>query len=157
MSNPFEPPRANLQMRNDEPGSIPKAVAVGVLIDIVGTIAAGFAASIGYGLVLGLRGYSEAAIMQTFEKLDPTSPFALFTYCLGMLVSGVAGYHCARIANRRTYLAPGILAMISCAFGAALSAGQYTQKALLILSALTVISVLIGASLYVKKMGSVAG
>lgn len=157
MSNPFEPPRANLQAPNDAPGSLFKAIAVGALIDIVGSIAVGFVAAIGYGILLGVQGYSEAAITEKFETLEPTSGFAILTYALGMIISGVAGYQCARIANRKNYLAPGILAMISCAFGAALSAGEYSQKALFILSALTVISVLVGASLYLKRMGSGQG
>lgn len=152
MTNPYEPPRANLNLKNSEPGSLPKAVAVGVLIDLGGTLIVGVGASLIYGAILAAQGLSEDAIARAFEELDPWSAFGLFTSFLGMLVSAFAGYHCARIANRRTYLAPGILAMISCAFGAALSAGLYSQLEMLILSGLTVIAVLGGASFHVRKM-----
>jgi hypothetical protein len=152
--NPYEPPRAQLKRRNDAPGSLPKAVVIGVLIDISGTLIVGFAAAIIYGIVLGARGYSEDAIARAFEELDPWSAFGLFTSFLGMLVSAFAGYQCARIANRPGYLAPGILAMISCAFGAALGGDLYSQLELLALSGLTVIAVLGGASVYLRQMQS---
>lgn len=151
--NPHEPPRANLHLQNKEPGSLPKAVAIGVVIDVGGTLIVGVGAAIIYGLVLGARGLSEEAIASAFKELDPWSAFGLFTSFLGMLVSGFAGYNCARIANRPDYLAPGILAMISCAFGAALSADLYAQIELLVLSALTVVAVLGGASMHVRQVG----
>jgi hypothetical protein len=154
MNNPYEPPRANLQMRDDRPGLLPKAVAIGVLIDIGGTLAMGFGAAIVYGVVLGLRGYSEEAITKTFESFELWSAFGIVNLLLGTLASVVAGFYCARIANRNTYLAPGILAMISCAFGAALGAENYSQLELLLLSALTVVAVLAGAALYVTRMRS---
>jgi hypothetical protein len=152
MNNPFEPPRANLQVRNKEPGSLPKAVAIGVLIDVSGTLLVGFAAAIVYGIVLGARGLSEDQIARAFEDIDPWSAFGLLTSFLGMLVSAFAGYQCARIANRNGYLAPGILAMISCGFGAALGGDLYSQLELLVLSGLTVVAVLGGASIYVRQM-----
>ncbi len=150
--NPYEPPRANLQRRNSEPGSIPKAVAIGVAIDISLTLLASVTAAIIYGAILAARGYSEEAITAVFQQFDPVSAFGIITTLLGMAISAFAGFQCARIANRNGYLAPGIMAMISCAFGAALSRGTYSQAMLLTLSALTVVAVLGGASVYVRRM-----
>lgn len=151
MSNPYEPPRSSLNGRNTEPGSLPKAIAIGLLIDICGTFLLSITALIVYRTVLSLQGYSDQEIQGILEQFEPWSAFGLFISFLGMLVSAVAGYHCARIANRNTYLAPGILAMISCAFGAAVSAGAYSQVELIVLSGLTVVAVLGGASLYIRR------
>lgn len=153
-NNPYEPPRSNVNRRNTDPGSMVKAVAVGVLIDIGGTFLLGICIAIIYGAVLGAQGYSEQEIEHAFEQFDPWSALGLFTSLLGMLVSAFAGFHCARIANRNTYLAPGILAMISCAFGAAMSGGTYSQVEMIVLSGLTVVAVLGGASVYMRKQGT---
>ena len=151
MTNHYEPPRANLERRNEEPGSLAKAIAIGALIDIAGTLVAGFAAAIVYGIVLGMNGYSEEAIASAFENIDPWSAFGVFSLLLGLAVSAIAGFQCARIANRDGYLAPGILAIISCAVGAALSGDAYSRTNLLIFSALTVVAILGGASWFVTR------
>lgn len=150
--NPYEPPRSNLQRRNTEPGSIPKAVAIGVAIDIGGTLIASFAIAIVYSIILGARGYDEEAIAAEFQQLGVWSAYGIVAGAIGLGISAFAGFHCARIANRSDYLAPGIMAMISCAFGAAISAGTHSHTTLIVLSALSVIAVLGGAWLYIKSM-----
>jgi hypothetical protein len=150
--NPYEPPRANLQQPNRTPGSVPKAVAVGVFIDITGTLIMAFAASILYSIVLGVQGYTTEQIQSAFEEVKPFTAFHTIMTLLGMLVSAFAGYQCARSANRPDYLAPGIVALISCALGAAISAGAYSLRELVVLCALTVIAVLCGAARHVRTL-----
>jgi hypothetical protein len=152
MRNPFEPPRSNLQPPDRTPGSVPKAVAVGVFIDITGSLIMSFAAAILYSIVLSVQGYSTEQIQAAFENVRPFTPFHTLTTILGMLVSGFAGYHCARSANRPDYLAPGIVALISCTLGAAISAGAYSLRELFVLCALTVVAVLCGAALHVRTL-----
>ena len=150
--NPYEPPRSNLQRRNTEPGSIPKAVAIGVAIDIGGTLIVSVAIAIIYSIVLGAQGYDEDAIAAKFEQFGVWSAYGIVTGAIGLSISAFAGFHCARIANRNDYLAPGIMAMISCAIGAALSAGAHSHTTLIVLSALSVIAVLGGAWVYIKSL-----
>lgn len=150
--NPYEPPQSNLQRRNNEPGSIPKAVAIGVAIDIGGTLLASIAVAMIYSAILGARGHDEEAIAAEFQQLDVWSAYGIFTGAIGLAISSFAGFHCARIANRNDYLAPGIMAMISCAFGAAISAGAHSHTTLIVLSALSVIAVLGGAWGYIKGL-----
>ena len=149
MTNPYEPPRANVDRSNDERGSLPKAIAIGVLIDIGGSLLVSFVAAILYGIALGISGHSEEEITRTFETLGTWSAFGILTSLMGMGISAFAGYQCARIANRDGYLGPGILAMISCALGVLLSGDAYSQVEMLILIALNVIAVLGGASVFV--------
>lgn len=150
--NPYEPPRSNLQRRDTEPGSIPKAVAIGVAIDIGGTLLASFAVALIYGGILGARGYDEEAIAAEFQQIEVWSAYGILAGAIGLSISAFAGFHCARIANRNDYLAPGIMAMISCAFGAAISAGAHSHMTLIVLSALSVIAVLTGAWAYNKGL-----
>jgi hypothetical protein len=150
--NPYEPPRSNLHRRDTEPGSIPKAVAIGVAIDIGGTLIASFAVALIYGGILGARGLNEDAIAAEFQQLEVWSAYGIITGAIGLAISAFAGFHCARIANRNEYLAPGIMAMISCAFGAAISAGAHPLPTLILLSALSVIAVLGGAWVYIKGL-----
>src|SRR5690606_4900288 len=100
---------------NTTPGSLPKAVAVGVFIDFAGSLLVAFTLSLIYTLVLTARGYSQDEIQRTFSALGPWSALGIVIMLLSLIVSAYAGYQCARVANRTTYLAPGIVAMISCA------------------------------------------
>lgn len=66
-------------------------------------------------------------------------------------MSALGGYTCAVIANRNNYLAPGLLSLLSTSLGAYFGRGEIDLKQLLMLSALTVVAVLGGASLHNRK------
>jgi hypothetical protein len=149
--NRYQPPRARLNLRNREPGSIPRAVAIGALIDIGGTFLGSFAIAMGYAMILGAQGQSEDAIRRALETVDPWSFYGLLLLGMGLGMSALAGYRCALIANRANYLAPGILSVVSVTSGALMSGGQAEQRELLIFSALTVIAILVGASLWMRN------
>lgn len=151
-SNRYEPPRAPVKMRSREPGSIVKAVVVGAVIDIGGTTLAGILFGVLYFIVLNAQGHSEAEIRQVLTTLDPYSAFGLFMMAIGTAMSALGGYQCAVIANRTTYLAPGIMSLVSVASSAMLSGEQTALPRLLILSGVTVAAILGGASLYIRKI-----
>jgi hypothetical protein len=151
-SNRYEPPRAPVKVRSREPGSIPKAVVVGAVIDIGGTTLAGILFGVLYYIVLSSQGQSEAQIQQTLTALDPFSAFGLLMMAIGTAMSALGGYQCAAIANRTTYLAPGIMSLVSVASSAMLSGAQTPLPRLLILSGVTVAAILGGASLYIRKI-----
>jgi hypothetical protein len=150
--NPYEPPRAALDPRNREPGSIPKAVAIGTVIDIGGTTLGSIVFGIIYSVVLGAQGRSEAEIQKIFESLDPFSALGLVLLAMGMTMSALGGYQCAAIANRNSYLAPGIMSLISVGYGATMNDGQLDLPQLLLMSGLTVAAILGGAALHIRKL-----
>ena len=150
--NRYEPPRARLRADQREPGSIAKAVFVGSVIDIGGTMLGGIVLGLLYSIVLGIQGRSAAEIQQNLNTLDPMSPFGLVLMAMGTAMSALGGYQCAVIANRTTYLAPGIMSIVSVASSAMLSGGQTELPTLLFLSGLTVAAILGGASFYIRKL-----
>jgi hypothetical protein len=150
--NRYRPPRARLDTRNREPGSILRAVAVGTLVDIGGTMVGGFVIAMAYAMILGAQGRSEAAIRHALENVDPWSLYGLLLLGMGLGMSALAGFRCALIANRPNYLAPGILSLVSVTTGALMGGGSASQRELLIFSALTVIAVLVGASLHTRNL-----
>lgn len=150
--NRYQPPRARLQRRNREPGPILRAIAVGALIDIGGTMLAGFLIGFLYAIFLGAQGRSAAEIQAALSQPDPWSLLGILLLAAGLSMSVLGGYRCAAIANRNNYLAPGLLSLISVGFGALISDGQTEQQQLMLFSALTVAAILGGASMYVRKL-----
>jgi hypothetical protein len=150
--NRYQPPRSRVDARNREPGSIPKAVAVGAVIDIGGTMVGSFVVGLCYAIVLGMQGQSREAIAQALAQADRWSAPGLIAMAIGMVMSVLGGYQCAVIANRPTYLAPGILSLVSVATAAMVNGGQGALPELLFFSALTVAAILGGASLHTRKL-----
>jgi hypothetical protein len=150
--NRYQPPRANVDPRNREPGSIPKAVAIGAIIDIGGTILGSTLVAMCYAIILGMQGLSNDAIAQALTRADRWSLYGIVVMAIGTAMSVLGGYQCAVIANRNTYHAPGILSVISVGSGALMSEGQAALPQLLFFSALTVAAILGGASLHTRKL-----
>lgn len=150
--NRYQPPRAKIDARSREPGSIPKAVAVGAVIDIGGTMIGSFIIAFCYAAILGLQGLSNEAVQQALTHFDRWSLLGILLTAMGLAMSVIGGYQCAVIANRPTYLAPGILSLVSVATGALMNDGQTPQRELLFFSALTVAAILAGASLHTRKL-----
>jgi hypothetical protein len=150
--NRYQPPRSRIDPRNREPGSIPKAVAVGALIDIGGTILGSFIVGMCYAVLLGMQGLSSDAITKELSEADRWSAPGLITMAIGLLMSVLGGYQCAAIANRTTYLAPGILSIVSVALGAMMNDARTELPELLFFSAITVAAILGGASLHTRKL-----
>ena len=150
--NRYEPPRAPLDPRSREPGSIPKAVFVGAIIDIGGTMIGGIIIGILYSLLLSVQGRSGAEVEQALTHFDRWSLFGISLTLMGIAMSAVGGFQCAVVANRTTYLAPGIMSLISVTSGAMLNDGQLSLPELLLMSGLTVVSILGGASLHIRKL-----
>jgi hypothetical protein len=150
--NPYEPPHAPVTRRNREPGSIPKAVATGAVIDIGGTMLGGILLGFAYSILLAIQGRTAAEVEQALTKIEPFSLFGLTLMAMGMAMSALGGYQCAVVANRVTYLAPGIMSLISVTSSAMLNNGQVQLPELLLLSGLTVAAILGGASLHIRKL-----
>src|SRR5688572_23041980 len=132
--NPYEPPRAPLDPRRREPGSIPKAVIVGAVVDIGGTMLGGLIIGLCYSVLMSMQGHSADEIQRALSSFEPWSGLGILLTVVGVAMSGLGGYQCAVIANRPGYLAPGILSIVSTTFGAAMSDDQFQLPRLLFLS-----------------------
>ena len=154
MENPrFKSRRPKLVERRYQPGSMVKAISVGALIDFLGSVAVAAAFGIVYSSILLAQGMSEDAIRQTLEALTPWAGLGLLASALTLPVSIFAGYKTAAIANRPNYLAPGLVAVISCGLNAMVVTAEPPPRfALAVMSVLNVITFLGGAYIHVRKL-----
>jgi hypothetical protein len=125
---------------------------VGAAIDLGGTFLVSIAAAVAYTVWLMGRGLATADIERAIQSLVPWSGFGLIPAFLGCMVSVLAGYQCAAIANRANYLAPGILSAFSTAAGAYTVGNRYSIWTLSLLSGITVAMTLCGAWLFRRRV-----
>jgi hypothetical protein len=153
MENPrFRSRRPKLVERRYQPGSLVKAISVGALIDFLGSLAVVFVFSIVYSSILLVQGFSQDAIEKTFQAITPWTGVGLIASALTLPISVFAGYKAAAIANRPNYLAPGIVAVISCGLSAMVDTAQPPRLTLALMSVINVIAFLGGAYIHVRKL-----
>jgi hypothetical protein len=146
-----EPSHHELIDKRRPPGSLVRAVAVGLLVVLGGTLIVAFLAGVIYVATMTSRGQTNDQIRRALEALVPWSGFGLLLSVLGFTVSVLAGYLCAAVANRRNYLAPGVLSAISVACAAYAAGSGYSIWPVLGLSAITVAVTLTGAWLCIQR------
>ncbi len=149
--NPFSPPNSKIVMVDKTQPRPVKAVIVGVLIDIGGSLAAGIVVAIAFSVVLASRGLSVEQIEQELTNIDSGSAVGLLSSLLGGVISLCAGYVCARIAGIREYRTGTILAAASSCFGLVMGSGYYSTVEQLALGALTVASVMLGVHMGTRR------
>jgi hypothetical protein len=151
-SNRYEPPKSGFESLPREPGSIVKAVVVGLITDVGGTALLGLIIGIVYVAVLSLQGTSMEEIKKTMEHIDRFSGIGLFMSMLGLAISVVGGFVCARIANRTSYLAVGIQSAITVAYGAMTGSENDEWRVLLALNLVDLAAIFFGGWLYIRKL-----
>jgi hypothetical protein len=145
VTNPYRPPEAVVRDQDRPRGSPWKAVLFGVLTDIVGTSAASVILSLIWGVVLAAGGASADDIMEAAGNIDPTSAVAMISYVIGAAFSFLGGYVCARVARHDELKWGSIVALISMAFGFAVSSGAQSTELNVLLSILSIVAVMAGA------------
>ena len=140
-----------MQDAGDKPGSAAGAVIAGVLVDLGGTLASSVVISVIYALSLVGDSKSEQEIMEAFTSLPTDSWIQLLGMVVGTLFSVAGGYICARIARRRDYRLPAIVAAVSVALGLIIGGDHYPPLLMAWLCAGTVVAVMIGAWLAIPR------
>ena len=155
-NNRYQPPKSGFERPplDREPGSLVKAVLLGAATDIGGTILLGIVLGIVYGIVLASQGQTTEQIQHTMENIDPLSTLGLVSAVLGLSMSVLGGFVCARTANVNSYTAVGILSAVSVAFGALMGAGEYEWQVLLLLNLLGLAAIFFGGWWYIRKLSS---
>ena len=148
---PNRPSESNADNKKLKRGSPTKAIAIGVVVDLGGTIILGIILVMIYSVMLASEGLSPEEIEDQLVNLDPHSTFSIISMTLGGLVTVVAGYLCASIVNFSEYKYTFILGSISAAFGLMVSESHYSSLDNIFLTILTVMCALFGAWIYVVK------
>jgi hypothetical protein len=115
-TDPYRPPGADVSGAElaDRPGSAVKAIVLGLVVDVAGTMVAGTIIAIGWGIMLGASGAGAEEIDRFFRE---SSAFQWVGLCTGLAFTGLGAYVAARIANRSEYRFALMLGLCSLAFG----------------------------------------
>jgi hypothetical protein len=111
--NPYTPPNAPLQDRApDGVGSTLKAVAFGVLTDLVGTTVGGIVLVVIFSSILIGQGHTPESLG---PLLTDSGAYLVVSLAVGLSFTVLGGYVAARVANRREYwhaLIVGIIVLV---------------------------------------------
>lgn len=121
--NPFKPPETD-STKNPRPpagpGSPVRAVLTGAAVDICGSVLSGIAITVIYALQLHDQGLSPTELRDAVANMPHDSALYMTGLMLGLAMSLLGGYVCARIARRDEYR-PGVaMAILSGVVGLAL-------------------------------------
>lgn len=143
--SPYAPPASDLSTAEQPRGSPWKAVALGLLADIGGSIIAGLVVGITYAAMLAFSGTAQEDAMQAFAELDQNTTLNIAMYTVGGLFSVLGGYVCARVAKYNELRLGIIVAVGSALFGFLLGSREHGLAMEVLLWVATFGSVMLGA------------
>jgi hypothetical protein len=130
-------------------GSPLKAIIIGLVVDIGGSLVAAFILAIAYSALLASQGLPPEQIEHQLTHLDPYSAFSIIAMVTGGCMTVLGGYVCARVVNYSEYKFTFVFGFISAAFGHIASESYYATLDNLALGILTLGCALFGAWLRV--------
>ena len=149
--NPYAPPEATVHDQPVKPGSAFKAIALGLAVDIGGSLIGTVLLALVYGVSLGAAGVKGEDIAATMQVSATDSWFFYVGTLIGLSFSVLGGYVCARVARRSELKLGAILAALSAILGLALAGDDQQLGTLLSLTLLGIGAVLAGARLGLSK------
>lgn len=150
--DPFKAPSSNVDVPDTARGSAVKAVVLGLMTDVGGSMISSILFFAVYGAYLGSTGGTPEDLAEVAQSNGFDSPMALLLSMVGCLFSVLGGYVCARIAKHSEYQLGMILAACSVVAGYVLGGNSEANPAMTaLLSLFTAASVMTGAHLGVLK------
>jgi len=149
--NPYSPPDANLKDPRGKPGSPVKAVLIGLLVDIGGTLLGTLLFAIIYGAMLASGGASPAEAQGAYAEMAETAWGFAILAVIGCGFSVLGGYVCARISRRPDFRLGVILAALSAGSGFLLGGGGEPPLKTVLMMGVTVACVLTGTWYGVRR------
>jgi hypothetical protein len=145
---PFEPPPSNVEdrpPRRARGGSPLRAIAIGLVIDLGGSIVLYLLLTIVYAASLQHAGMSPEELKATMDHIPSDSWAAVLGLLLGAGLDVLSGFACARVAGRDEWRVGGTLAAISAACTLVLGdTGDSATDLTLLLTACTAACTLLG-------------
>lgn len=123
-TNPFEPPESEAPRREPaEPRSPFAAVMLGLLVDVGGSIAVGIVTTVVYAKQLHDDGVPDAQLGDAMRAMPHDGVLYMGSMLIGIALSVLGGYVCARVARRGEYRAGLVMAATSTLVGLFLGQG----------------------------------
>lgn len=119
--NQYKTPESNLNVESGKTGSSVKAIIVGVVVDIIGTMILVTVISIIFSIIWLSQGATQAEVTERFSHPDLLSPFGFTSFIVGMLCSIFGSFLCAKISRNKIVRDVAIACGISVLFGFASS------------------------------------
>ena len=150
-ANIYKTPNADLTEDVVRRGSPVKAIALAVMVDVLGSVLVGVGLFVTYLVVQVLQGVEPDAVMELFNR-DMDGPLiTVLLIVLGSAVSVYAGYLCAKAVNHHEYRYVGVYVLIMVMILSIPGADEGNVVEDLAYAALTFISGYIGAWLHVHN------
>jgi hypothetical protein len=114
--NPYKPPGTELDgrpPRPTRPGSPVKAVAIGLVVDLGGSLVLNLLLTILYWVSLQTSGMSQEELSYALSHIPSNSWVWIANVLLGAGIDVLSGFVCARIMRRDEYRVGAVLAAIS--------------------------------------------
>jgi hypothetical protein len=147
VTDPFRPPRTDIDAPDVERGPAVKALVLGALVDFGGSTVASVLFFAMYGAYLGSTGGTAEDLGAAMDASQGQSPMQMLLNMVGCLFSVLGGYVCARVAKHAEYRLGAVLAVLTVALGYVIAGGDDGSGLLAIYSALTVAAVMVGSHL----------
>lgn len=128
-----------------------KALVVGFVVDIGGTIVASLVLSSIYAISLVSDGLDETQIREAMENIPLDSWFSIVSIVVGAALSVLGGFVCARIARATDYRLGVILALCSSFFGLVIDYDRDSGLAIVAMIAVTIVAVLAGTRMGLSR------
>jgi hypothetical protein len=125
-------------------------IFIAVIVDMVSTFIITIIAGVLYAYISYKNGMAPEEIMKLGENIDAFGAFSLGVSFLGLLVSVIAGYVCARIAKIQIYKNAVIAAAIVYALSELITIGSKHYIYTSLLGLTTFVAMLFGAWLFAK-------
>lgn len=145
-NSPYAPPSSESKDAPQEAGSPVKAIVLGLLTDIGGTMATSFLLSIVFAVVWANQGMSNEQVVALMSDRALSNPFTLTATIFGTVCSYLGGFICARIVRRSEIRYGAVLAAISVLVGFAFSIGDSSPVRITGLAILSVVVVMLGTA-----------
>jgi hypothetical protein len=149
--SPYSPPESDMGKGAKPPAGPVKSVLTGLAVDIGGSIGIGIVLTIIFGIIEAGKGKNAAQIEEALRHPPIDSWFSILGIGLGLAMSVLAGYVCARMSQRTDYRLGFILAGCSTLAGMMVGYDTYELGTNIVLVSAGIGAVLAGTAIGIAR------
>lgn len=130
---PYQPPKSNVEIVDDKPGSSIKAVVAGLILNTVLTIAVSIVLGVIFGVYLASQGYTPDEIQEYVDSDLFSNAYSYLAMIVGLLVTTLSAYVVAVIAKQNVFRNASLMVVIMYLIVIAFQWGDMSQFSRIIL------------------------